>query len=107
MNKDNGHNMTSGITAPCICRGIMKYIPKLANAKIVRTWAGYEDVCIDGIPVLGNVDEVPGLIVACAFTGHGFGISPIVGKLLAETALEEETTLDLSAFRYDRFHAAI
>ena len=61
--------MTSGITAPCICRGIMKYIPKLANAKIVRTWAGYEDVCIDGVPVLGNVDEVPGLIVACAFTG--------------------------------------
>ena len=107
VNKDNGHNMTSGITAPCICRGIMKYIPKLANAKIVRTWAGYEDVCIDGVPVLGNVDEVPGLIVACAFTGHGFGISPIVGKLLAETALEEETTLDLSAFRYDRFHAAI
>ena len=52
--------MTSGITAPCICRGIMKYIPKLANAKIVRTWAGYEDVCIDGVPVLGNVDEVPG-----------------------------------------------
>lgn len=107
VNKDNGHNMTSGITAPCICRGIMKYIPKLANAKIVRTWAGYEDVCIDGVPVLGNVDEVPGLIVACAFTGHGFGISPIVGKLLAETALEEETTLDLSAFKYDRFHAAI
>ena len=84
VNKDNGHNMTSGITAPCICRGIMKYIPKLANAKIVRTWAGYEDVCIDGVPVLGNVDEVPVLIVACAFTGHGFGISPIVGKLLAE-----------------------
>ena len=69
VNKDNGHNMTSGITAPCICRGIMKYIPKLANAKIVRTWAGYEDVCIDGVPVLGNVDEGAGLIVACAFTG--------------------------------------
>ena len=46
-------------------------ISKLANAKIVRTWAGYEDVCIDGVPVLGNVDEVPVLIVACAFTGHG------------------------------------
>ena len=51
--------MTSSITAPCICRGIMKYIPKLADAKIVRTWAGYEDVCIDGVPVLGAIDEVP------------------------------------------------
>ena len=102
-----GHCMTSSITAPCICRGIMKYIPRLEDVKIVRTWAGYEDVCADGVPVLGAVKEVPGLILACGFTGHGFGISPIVGKLLAETAREEELTLDLSAFRYDRFHAAI
>lgn len=107
VNKDNGHNMTSSITAPAICRGIMKYIPKLADAKIVRTWAGYEDVSIDGVPVLGKVDEVPGLIVACAFTGHGFGISPIVGKLLSECALDKNTTLDISAFRYDRFKAVI
>lgn len=107
VNKDNGHNMTSSITAPCICRGIMKYIPKLANAKIVRTWAGYEDVSADGVPVLGEIKEIPGLITACAFTGHGFGISPIVGTLLAEIAREEKTTLDLSAFRYDRFKAVI
>lgn len=107
VNKDNGHNMTSSITAPCICRGIMKYIPKLADAKIVRTWAGYEDVSADGVPVLGEIKEIPGLITACAFTGHGFGISPIVGTLLAEVAREEKTTLDLSAFRYDRFKAVI
>ena len=107
VNKDNGHNMTTGITAPCICRGIMKYIPKLADAKIVRTWAGYEDVCIDGIPVIGEIEEVPGLVAACAFTGHGFGISPIVGTLLSELAREEQTTLDLTEFRYDRFHASI
>ena len=107
VNKDNGHNMTSSITAPCICRGIMKYIPKLADAKIVRTWAGYEDVSADGVPVIGEIKEVPGLIAACAFTGHGFGISPIVGTLLAEIAREENTTLDLSAFRYDRFKAVI
>ena len=107
VNKDNGHNMTSSITAPAICRGIMKYIPKLADAKIDRTWAGYEDVSIDGVPVLGKIDEVPGLIVACAFTGHGFGISPIVGRLLSETALDKKTTLDISAFRYDRFKAVI
>ena len=103
----DGRSQTSSITASCICRGIMKYIPRLAEAKIVRTWAGYEDVCIDGVPVIGNVEEVPGLILACAFTGHGFGISPIVGKLLSEAAREEKTTLDISAFHYDRFRAVI
>lgn len=106
-NRDNGHMITSSITAPCICRGIMKYIPKLADAKIVRTWAGYEDLCADGVPVLGPVKEVPGLLLACAFTGHGFGISPIVGKLLSELAMGKETTLDLHELRYDRFQAVI
>ena len=107
VNKDNGNMAVSSITAPCICRGIMKYIPKLADAKIVRTWAGYEDLCIDGVPVISSVEEVPGLILACAFTGHGFGISPVVGKLLSQMALGEETFLDIREFRYDRFQAAI
>ena len=56
---------------------------------------------------VGEIKEIPGLITACAFTGHGFGISPIVGTLLAEIVREEKTTLDLSAFRYDRFKAVI
>lgn len=107
VNKDNGKMITSSITAPCICRGIMKYIPKLADAKIVRTWAGYEDICIDGIPVISEVEEVPGILLACAFTGHGFGIAPVVGQLLSQMAVGEKTILDLHEFRYDRFKAVI
>ena len=103
--KDNGLDMVSSITAPAECRAILKWIPRLADAKVVRTWGGYEDTCADGVPVLGPVDEVPGLVVACGFTGHGFGISPIVGRLMAEVALGDEPTLDISAFRYDRFRA--
>ena len=97
----------SSITASCTCRGILKYIPKLAHAKIVRTWAGYEDVCIDGVPVISPVEEVPGLILACAFTGHGFGIAPVTGYLLSQMATGEEMLFDLSAFRYDRFRPVI
>ena len=37
FNKDNGTPVTNSKTAPCICRGIMKYFPDLKNAKIVRT----------------------------------------------------------------------
>lgn len=106
-NEDGGKNLTMSITAPSICRGIMKYIPRLSGTKIVRTWAGYEDICADGIPVISPVEEVPGLIAACAFTGHGFGIAPVVGKLLSELAVEQEPFLDLKEFRYDRFKACI
>ncbi|MHB8063601.1 MAG: NAD(P)/FAD-dependent oxidoreductase [Ruminiclostridium sp.] len=107
VNKDNGTPTTNSLTAACICRGIMKYFPCLSDAKIVRTWAGWIDVCVDHVPVISHVEEVPGLILACAFSGHGFGISPAVGTLLSQMAVGEETILDVSDFRYDRFKAKI
>ncbi|WKY48337.1 FAD-binding oxidoreductase [Eubacteriaceae bacterium ES3] len=98
---------TQSATAPCICRGILKYFPEMKEFKIIRTWAGTIDDCVDHIPVISHVEEVPGLILACGFSGHGFGISPTVGLLLSEMAMDQETTLDTSAFRYDRFKTKI
>ena len=36
-------------------------------------------------------------------TGHGFKLAPVVGKLLAELALEKNLSYDLFPFRIDRF----
>lgn len=106
-NKDNGIQATSSISASCTCRGILKYFPVLQDAKIVRTWAGWIDDCADHVPVISAVEEVPGLILACGFSGHGFGISPTVGMLLSEMVVEGKPSIDLSDFRYDRFKAKI
>ena len=81
----------------------MQYFPSLADIKVVRSWAGWMDACADHVPVISPVDEVPGLILACGFTGHGFGISPAVGLVLSQLALGKTPAVDLSALRYDRF----
>lgn len=104
---DDDKPVSSSIGVSCTCRGIMKYFPALSDAKIVRGWAGFIDKCADGVPVMGEVPEVPGLYLACAFTGHGFGIGPAAAYNLAELINGEETTIDLSEFRYDRFKAKI
>lgn len=96
---------TTSITASYICRGVIKYFPILQNAKIVRTWAGWIDVCQDDVPVISTVSEVAGLIIACGFTGHGFGISPAVGLTLSEMVMQKKTTVNVDALRYDRFKA--
>ena len=107
FNKDNGTPVTTSKTAPCICRGIMKYFPDLADAKIVRTWAGWMDASYDGVPALGKVDEIPGLYIACAFHGHGFGIAPAAGNQLAKLITTGTTDINLDELRYDRFKAKI
>lgn len=42
----------------------------------------------DGVPVLGNVSEVPGLVLATGFCGHGFGIAPAIGHELADLIVD-------------------
>ncbi len=104
--RDGGQQLES-IGASCTCRGIMGYFPALAGAKIVRSWAGYIDDCADKIPVISKIDEVPGLTVACGFSGHGFGIAPGAAYTIAELMAGETTTVSLNEFRYDRFKAKI
>lgn len=105
--KDNGTPICDSLTAPCVCRGIIKYFPILKDAKIVRTWAGWMDLCVDKVPVISAVDEVPGLVLACGFSGHGFGIAPAVGYQVAELIVDGNTSVDLSALHYNRFQAKI
>ena len=94
---------TNALTLSAGCRAVMGYIPLLKDAKIVRSWGGWLDLCYDGVPVISPVEEVPGLILACAFTGHGFGTAPSVGLMLAQMVLGEKTVVDISPLRYDRF----
>ncbi len=62
-------------------------------------------ICVDGVPVIDRVSEVPGLILACAFTGHGFGICPAVGLTVSELVQGKATTVPIDHLKYDRFKA--
>lgn len=95
--------LTNSMTLSASCRAIISYVPDLKDAKIVRSWSGWLDNAFDGVPFISKVDEVEGLILACGFTGHGFGTAPAVGLMLSQMVAGEETVVDISAFRYDRF----
>lgn len=97
---------TNALTAPSLCRGIIRYFPSLKDIKVLRTWSGFYDVCKDHVPIIDNVSEVPGLTIAAGFCGHGFGIAPAVGIAASELILDgESTTIDISGLKYDRFKA--
>ncbi len=104
---DESQPVTRSITAPATCRGILGYFPCLENTKIIRTWSGFLDEMADHVPVLGKVTEIPGLVLACGFSGHGFGISPAVGQLMAELIVNGQPSISLEAFHYDRFKPRI
>jgi glycine/D-amino acid oxidase-like deaminating enzyme len=78
-------------------------LPAFAAAGVASTWTGLYDVTPDWNPVLGPLPGWDGLIAACGFSGHGFKLSPAVGKLLAQAALLLPTDVALAPYRFARF----
>lgn len=79
-------------------------MPRFAeHGRFVRAWTGLYDTTPDWNPVLGALPELEGLIVAFGFSGHGFKLSPMVGRLLAQAALEVTPDLPLHPYRATRF----
>ncbi len=82
---------------------LIKAFPAFADARIVQSWAGLIDVTPDAVPVIGPVKSIPGFYIASGFSGHGFGIGPGAGQLLAEIVTGADTSVDPTPFRLDRF----
>ncbi len=97
------NSVTSSNTAPCCSRAILDYFPWMERSNVVRAWSGFIAVVADMVPVMGKVPEVPGFVFASCFCGHGYGISPAVGQLIAELIVDGEPALLLDEFRFDRF----
>jgi glycine/D-amino acid oxidase-like deaminating enzyme len=76
--------------------------PVFEKATPAGSWAGMIDVLPDGIPVISPVPELPGLVVATGFTGHGFGIGPAAGRLAADLAIGAAPIVDAAPFRWSR-----
>jgi glycine/D-amino acid oxidase-like deaminating enzyme len=77
--------------------------PLFQNMAIAERWGGMIDVMPDAIPVISAVDSVPGFFIATGFSGHGFGIGPGAGKLIADMAAGDPTLVDPAPFRLTRF----
>ena len=65
-------------------RQLCTVMPSLAELKVLRQWAGPYDVTKDGNPLLGEAPGLPGFYLCSGFTGHGFMMAPVIGKLYAE-----------------------
>lgn len=81
---------------------VRKAYPAFATARIEEQWGGMIDTTPDVVPVIDKVERLPGLHLASGFSGHGFGLGPGAGKLMAELVTGEKPCVDPSAFAFKR-----
>lgn len=76
--------------------------PNLGRPRIKTAWAGMIDTMPDVVPVVDHA-PIPGLTIATGMSGHGFGIGPGMGRVLADLVMGRPTGHDLTRFRLSRF----
>ncbi|MEX3859695.1 NAD(P)/FAD-dependent oxidoreductase [Paraburkholderia sp. BR10923] len=82
---------------------VAERFPAYETAGIASSWTGVYDVTPDWNPVLGALPGIDGLVVGYGFSGHGFKLSPTVGKILAQAALGRPIDVSLKPYSIERF----
>lgn len=95
-------------TDKAIEKAITKFIncfPSLEQAKLLASYSAAYEITPDGIPFISQT-PIQGAFLCTGFSGHGFKITPSVGKLTADLVLEgksKQPGIDLAPFRLTRF----
>lgn len=69
-------------------------LPALKGRAVTATWAGFVDTTPDGVAAIGELAQLPGLVLAAGFSGHGFGIGPGAGHLVADLVSGSQPLVD-------------
>jgi glycine/D-amino acid oxidase-like deaminating enzyme len=86
-------------------RNLIRAFPAFAGVRIAESWGGLIDTTPDAVPVIAPVQAVPGFFLMSGFSGHGFGIGPGAGRLMAELVTGATPVVDPIPFRFERFRA--
>ena len=85
-----------------IDKNIGKIYPELKNAEIIESWAGMVETTPDVIPIISEIESIPGFMLATGFSGHGFGIGPAAGEAISNM-VQNRTTMNMEDFKLTRF----
>jgi sarcosine oxidase subunit beta len=86
-----------------IKRRASRIFPALGGTPLERVWVGTYECTPDMMPIVGPVEAPEGLFVCAGFSGHGFCLGPLMGRLMAEWIADGKPSCDLSSFHYQRF----
>ncbi len=77
--------------------------PVTAGWEVGDHWAGLRPHAADGLPVLGSVDGVTGLIIASAHYRNGILLAPVTARLIAESLIDDIHSEYLDLYGIGRF----
>jgi D-amino-acid dehydrogenase len=93
--------VTAGGVAEVLREGLA-IAPDLDKATLVEVRVGLRPMTKDGLPLIGRVPRLQGLIIATGMGRYGLTIGPYTGWLAAQLAVGQTTEIDLTPYKPDR-----
>ncbi len=87
-----------------IAKRALRFFPEMDDFKIIRSYTGFRPFTEDHLPIVSEVDEMPGFYIAAGHEGDGISLATVTGKIVEELLTgQEETTIPTDPLRFDRF----
>jgi len=96
------NNMTTWNFVELMSKTILRMLPRVKDIRVVRHWSGQYDMTPDAQPIIGETD-VKNFYHSTGYSGHGFMLGPIAGKILAQHIAGMKPDIDFSMLDYRRF----
>lgn len=86
-----------------IAQEAVRILPSLSSVSLIRAYAGFRPLTPDGLPIIGAVPGLGGLVLATGHEGDGIALAPWTGKAVAALVANEKPSETLALFGLERF----
>jgi len=80
----------------------IRYVPELSAAAVTESWAGLRPGSPDDLPLIGPTPQRK-VFVASGLFRNGILLAPLAARVIADSVMGEQTTVDISMFSPARF----
>ncbi|MBF6632487.1 MAG: FAD-binding oxidoreductase [Planococcus sp. (in: Bacteria)] len=86
-----------------IAERAIRFLPKLKDINCIRAYAGVRPWVEDHLPIVSEVEEVPGFFIASGHEGDGISMAPITGRMVTQLITGEATDFNIDKLNYSRY----
>lgn len=86
-----------------MARRALRFYPKISDMTMIRAYAGLRPWTEDHLPIISEVEQIPGFYIAAGHEGDGISLAAITGKVIEEMLGEKETSIPIEPVRLSRF----
>lgn len=78
------------------------FYPCLGQSALERIWHGFRPLTYDGLPFIGRINGLEGLVCATGHYRSGIILAPLTGKVVGELLSGDPLSFDIAPFSPDR-----